>query len=109
MLYSAVLQPQVERRNHRWRIAMNQLSEKTTISVRNALIICASVAAGVWYTATIKKDIERLQADVTALAKAIQPPTASVDMWSPTDARAWAKEFGALNPTLKVPMPEKAK
>lgn len=91
---------------------MNQLNEKTTIPVKTAIGVCIAVASAVWFTATIKKDIEGVQRDVTALTlkmDAIEKPTPLMDRWTATDQRAWSKALGESNPTLKVPIAEKAR
>lgn len=87
---------------------MASLSERTTISIGNAVAVLAAVAAAVWFTATIKGDIETLQRDVAALVVSVRDMQPG-DRWTATDQRAWVAKFAESNPSLKVPMPERSR
>lgn len=91
---------------------MNQLNEKTTIPVKTAIGVCIAIASAVWFTATIKNDIERVQRDVTTLTlklDTLEKPTPMLDRWTFTDQRVWTDAVRDLNPTLKIPKAEKAR
>ena len=91
-----------------WRNTMNKLDERTTIPVKWSIALAAAVASGVWFTASVKSDIEALQRDVVALTATVAAFAPS-DRWTATDQRNWARQLAESNPSIRIPPPERVR
>lgn len=87
---------------------MVELNENTKVPMRVLVAALGICSAAVWFTATVKNDIGNMQREIIALTEAIKTLQPS-DRWTGTDQRAWAQKLRDENPSLKVPLAERAR